>query len=534
MSLRKIYIALLFIVAVSLATAQVPFSLLIKPSTTVTNVPALHSGVYVSYNNNWLFIGGRKNGLHGFLPPFAFPISGVPDSIYVLDPALNKKWSAPVDVLSDNIREAITSSNMEFYLSDSMLYMIGGYGWKDSISNFVTFPTLTAVNVKRLMDAVMQGASIASYFRQIIDQRFAVCGTHLKKIDSTYYLIFGHRFDGRYDRSSTSGFHVQKYTNEIRKFKIVDSGTNLSITSYVADKDTVNFHRRDLNIMPQYYFNGEKALTAFSGVFQYNKVLPFLNCVNISKTGTAVDATFNQYLSQYHSAVATTYDSVPGKQYNIFFGGISEFYIDTITHLQMQDTLVPFVNTISIVVRDKNNNYSEYNASITMPALLGTNAYFFPVNGCPVFFDGIIDYSKLSGNQLIGFIVGGIATPEKNISLTDPVYSSANAIVYEVWLDKSGAGIKNVSVSDHSLLDLEVFPNPAVDNITVSFFSEKQQSLKIDIFNMEGQLMKEVFVGPVSKEQCTYSADTKTLPAGNYFINVRNNSIRRAVKFSKK
>src|ERR1041385_5078339 len=121
------------------------FSLHLVPSA-LTTVPALHSGAFGTYNHKWFFIGGRINGLHGFDPPFAFPINKVNDKIYVVDPATDQSWNVSTYDLPDSVREAITSTNMEFYLSDSMLYMVGGYGWKDVNQDFTTFPTLTAIN----------------------------------------------------------------------------------------------------------------------------------------------------------------------------------------------------------------------------------------------------------------------------------------------------------------------------------------------------------------------------------------------------
>src|SRR5690349_8495932 len=105
--------------------SQQLFTLRLEPSS-VTATPAVHSGTFGTYNNKWFFIGGRKNGLHGFLTPSAFPEDGINDSIFIVDPLLNQSWSASVNSLPDSIREPITSSNMQFYLNDSMLYMVGG------------------------------------------------------------------------------------------------------------------------------------------------------------------------------------------------------------------------------------------------------------------------------------------------------------------------------------------------------------------------------------------------------------------------
>src|SRR5688572_30181585 len=112
------------------------FNLRLEPSA-LTVVPAVHSGAFGKYDHKWFFIGGRTNGLHGFLPPFAFPQNKINTEIYFVDPVADKSWSASTYSLPDSIREAITSSNMEFYLNDSILYMIGGYGWKETLQDFI-------------------------------------------------------------------------------------------------------------------------------------------------------------------------------------------------------------------------------------------------------------------------------------------------------------------------------------------------------------------------------------------------------------
>ena len=225
--MKKFCLSLFFILLIKFFYSQQLFTLRLVPSS-LTSAPAVHSGAFGTYNNKWFFIGGRKNGLHGFQPPFAFPTNNINNTIYIVDPVTDQSWSASASSLPDNIREPITSSNMEFYLNDSMLYMVGGYGWKDSLQDFITWPTLTAVNMNSLMNAVINAQPIDSLFRQISDSALAICGAHLQKLDSTYYLVFGHRFDGTYDRTDSSGIFTQTYSNEIRKFQIADDGNNLS------------------------------------------------------------------------------------------------------------------------------------------------------------------------------------------------------------------------------------------------------------------------------------------------------------------
>jgi len=486
--MKNFSLSLVLLLVIVQSKSQQLFTLRLEPST-LTSAPAVHSGAYGTYNNKWFFIGGRKNGLHGFNSPFAFPSSGINDMVYVVDPAANQSWSASLATLPDYLREPVTSSNMQFYLNDSMLYMIGGYGWKDSLQDFVTWPTLTAVNINGLMNAVIHSQPVDSFFRQITDPAFAICGAHLQKLDSTYYLVFGHRFDGIYNRSDTSGFFVQTYSNEIRKFQIADDGIHLSINNYTAIRDTDNFHRRDYNLLPLFDPYRGEGLLAFSGVFRRHIDLPFFTPIEIYKDTVIVRNDFNQNLSQYHSATCALFDSVNYIQHNLFFGGVSMYYVDTLTGLTVTDSFIPFVQTISNVARDIDLNYHEINAGIKMPALLGTNAYFFYDLNVPMFRNHFVHLNLLPHHQRLGYIIGGIESPELNISLTDPALSSASTRIFEVYLDTISTALPELN-SD--VLNFICYPNPSNGKTQIEFELKKPEQVKIELFDMKGSVAKQV------------------------------------------
>lgn len=508
------------------------FSLRLQKSTQVTNAPAVHSGAYGIYSGKWFFIGGRKNGLHGFQPAAAFENDGISDTIYVVDPNTNQSWKADVSALPAYIREPITSSNMEFYLQDSMLYMVGGYGWNDSIQNFITWPTLTAINMQGLMSAVISGVSITSYFRQMEDSVLRVCGSHLHKLDSTYYLVFGHRFDGYYDRSDTTGFHFQEYTNEIRKFQIADDGVNLSIYNYSTVRDTANFRRRDFNLIPFYNpWSGQIGLTAYSGVFRKNTVLPYLNCVDIYDTTYNVRDEFNQNMNQYHSAVCALYDSAHWTQHNLMFGGMSMYYIDTLTGNTVTDSLVPFVQTITDVVRNLDNDYFEFDAGIRMPALLGTNAYFMRNDTLPRYKEHFLHLNQLGDNTLLGYIVGGIESAELNISETDPTVSTANTYVYEIYLDRTVVGMKEVK---NEVLNYYCYPNPVKDYTEIQFDLNADKQVKIELCDATGKVLSEVCNKSFASGKQKLRLDMLNYPSGVYNCVLTVNNQRKSIRLAKK
>ena len=127
--------------------AQQPFAVTIADEP-ITAMPGIHSFAFAESNGKWLFIGGRKNGLHGFLTPFAFETQYANDSITVVDPVANVNWAASTASLPDSIREPITSTNMEYHQEGNTLYMVGGYGWKTSVNNFRSVFVKIAHNVR--------------------------------------------------------------------------------------------------------------------------------------------------------------------------------------------------------------------------------------------------------------------------------------------------------------------------------------------------------------------------------------------------
>jgi hypothetical protein len=115
----------------------------------------------------------------------------------------------------------------------------------------------------------------------------AVTGGHLAKLDDTYLLVGGQRFDERYNPHGPNhdlGYH-QEYTNEIRKFKFSHSNADSKIENYSAIYDTALFHRRDYNLLPQYNDQGEKLFTIFSGVFRAEVDLPYQSLVDVNLNG---------------------------------------------------------------------------------------------------------------------------------------------------------------------------------------------------------------------------------------------------------
>ena len=466
-----------------------PYDVVLTP-VTVSGLPGLHSYAFGQHNGKWLIIGGRKDGMHARQPFNAFPGSQNNTNIYVVDIATQQTWTASVNTLVTGLKEQLQSTNMNFYQDGNALYIIGGYAFAASANDHITFDKLTSIDVSGLISAVVNGTVISSYFKQITNANFAITGGQLGKIGNEFYLVGGQKFDGRYNPMNNPTF-TQTYSNSIRKFEIDNSGVQLSINNYTSIADGVHLHRRDYNLLPQVFPNGELGYTISSGVFQINADLPFLYPVDIKASGYFPQTGFNQYLSNYHSGKANLYDATNNNMHNLFFGGISQYYYNNGT--LVQDNTVPFVKTISRTKRAFDGSLTEYKLPVEMPNLKGSGAEFIPNENLPHFSNEVIKLSDITATEfVIGHLFGGIQSSSTS-AFTDNQTSltSADPTVYEVKL------VYNPTLS-HDLIDgsnpftFLVYPNPAInDTINVQFNLPYLAELEYIMSSVDGKILAE-------------------------------------------
>jgi hypothetical protein len=454
----------------------------------VSNLPGLHSYAYAQHDGKWLIIGGRKDGLHARQPFNTFPATQSNTDIYVVDVVNNQMWSSSVNVLPTGIKEQLQSTNMNFYQDEDTLYIIGGYGFSATSNDHITYPNLTSINVPELISAIQNSQSIIPYFKQIQNDIFAVTGAHLKKLNGLFYLVGGHRFTGRYNPMGNPTY-TQQYTNQIRKFSIDNSGTQLSFGNYTTLTDQVHLHRRDYNLLPQVFPNGQQGFTVSSGVFQINADLPFLYPVDITENDYSPITTFNQYLSNYHSAVACLYDSANNNMHSLFFGGMSQYYYQNGTLIQ--DDLVPFVKTISRVTRDANGVLTEFQLPLEMPSLQGSSAEFIPNLNLPHYTNKVFKLSEINQNSfMIGHILGGINSISQNpFSNNQTNQTKADTTIFEVWLKINPVSIHEHEIDGKNPYDIRVSPNPFENTFNVKFTARNNVLASYFVTNTSGQVI---------------------------------------------
>lgn len=493
--MKHIYFAIVLF-TVKLSIAQTNFSVQIEADS-ISGMPALQSFAFAQHNGKWLLIGGRTDGLHRRQPPFAFLSSGNNVMVYVVDPVNKQVWNSTLSSLPVSVQEQLQSTNMQFTQLADTLYITGGYGYSATANDHITFPSLSIIQVDSIINAIINNQSITSHIRQINDIRMAVTGGHLATMGNKLFLVGGHKFDGRYNPMNGPSF-VQVYTNQIRSFEVLNAGSMPVINNYNGITDAVNLHRRDYNLSPQIFPNGTYGLTIFSGVFQQGADLPFLNSVDVYDTGYYVNNTFNQYLSHYHCANTGVYDAQGNQMHTLFFGGMSQYYIDASGTLVQNDS-VPFVNTISKVTRIANGQMTESKIG-EMPGLLGAGAEFLFNESLPTSGNGILDLNATTSDTiLLGFIVGGINSTQPNIFwINTGTESVASSYIYKVWLIKNTPGALNdVLVNGQNPLQVSVYPNPASDRITVKYLTSHTAEVTITIQNENGQILNQFITGDI-------------------------------------
>jgi hypothetical protein len=487
----------------------------------ISGLGGLQSYAYGQHNGKWLIIGGRLDGLHQRQPFASFDIAGHNTQLIVVDPVNLIKWTAPLSSLSIPLQEQLKSTNTEFYQTNDYLYILGGYGYSATLGDHTTFSNLTAIDVPNTIDAIINGTSFTSYFRQIIDTNFQVTGGRLDKINNTYYLIGGHKFIGRYNPMGPAhgpGF-VQKYTNEIRKFNVTDDGTTITVNHLSYLNDTVNLHRRDFNVTPQILPTGEHGLTAFSGVFQPLIDLPFLNCVNIDSIGYMPNNAFSQYYNHYHCANIPLYAESTNEMHTLFFGGIAQYYDSS--GILVQDNNVPFVNTIARITRDASGIMAEYKLPVVMPALLGAGSEFIPIETLPRFSNHVFKLDSLTADStLLGYIYGGISSTEANIFwVNDGTQSSASSQIFEVWLHKNDTlGLHQLNDQSLGTLKIQVLPNPNDGYFIANYFLKEASDVKITLFTIEGKKIEDVFLKNLPTGIHTYEKRIRKMEKGGTYI----------------
>ena len=285
---------------------------------------------------------------------------------------------------------------------------------------------------------------------------------------------------------------TQEYTNQIRRFFIQDDGVTIAVTHLSPFTDPTHLHRRDYNAESQILPNGEEGITMFSGVFQEDVDLPFLNSVTIDSGSYSVNDDFQQFYNHYHCATVPLFSATSNEMHTLFFGGIAQYY-DSLGIL-VQDNNVPFVKTIARVTRDSNGSLAEYKLPVEMPDYMGASSEFIPNKDVPHFENEVLKLDEITTDStLIGYIFGGINSSAANIFwINDGTQSDASNTLFKVYItnNSSPTGTHEINSQSNGSLQLVVYPNPNHGILKIDYRLKETNPIRLKITDAAGRIIE--------------------------------------------
>jgi hypothetical protein len=441
-------------------------------ATTIEGMPGLQSFAFAQHNGWWFLFGGRVDGLHRRQPFASFDAAGHNRNIYAINPATNQSYFVSVDGLETNLAEHLSTTNTEYVQNGNLFYLIGGYGISTQANDHQTFPYVTEINLDLLLFQMQNDVQLTSEpFRMIESQQMAITGGSAHYYNGHYYLVGGHRFDGRYNPMNGPSF-VQTYHTGIIIFDIVSNANSFELLIDSTITDAAHLRRRDYNLVPQILPSGEEVLTIYSGVFREDADLPFLYPVDITETGHTAYTERKQYLNHYHCGTVGTYSASAESMYTFFLGGMAQYYPGPSGTL-IEDQSVPFVTSIGRIARTPENPWQEVVMPLEMPGYLGGSAEFIPLPDLPMLTNEVIDWDNLQGDTiLVGYLVGGIESSSPNIFFVNTGNESdAVSTVHRVYLTRNDGlpqTVQNMPVLIRNDLFVTITPIPSVDHVNLT------------------------------------------------------------------
>ncbi|MBV9209971.1 MAG: hypothetical protein JOZ52_05050 [Acidobacteria bacterium] len=279
-----------------------------------------------------------------------------------------------------------------------------------------------------------------------------VTGGGLEKVGNTYYLVFGQDFEGLY--SVLEGDYgkwpiIQTYTEQIAGLQFTSNPLSAAVLNvYQQDPNDLSapYHRRDLNVLAALAPDGTPRIVAHGGVFvpgqdsAYRQPIFINNGADPMKVTITVDS-YQQVMSQYDCAVLKMFDrssKSAGQMINVFFGGISLYYLDAKTGKLKLDSGLPFINSLTSLTYNADGSWSEYIRRAPLDGLMGTDAKFVPVSSVSAAANGVIYLDAIKGNTLVGYVYGGILASQPKAqaaSDTNASYTQSSNALYEVWVN---------------------------------------------------------------------------------------------------
>ena len=156
---------------------------------------------------------------------------------------------------------------------------------------------------------------------------------------------------------------------------------------------------------------------------------------------------------------------------------------------------------------------------------LQTWASTYSMGSCTKFSNQAISMSDYGQNGMPKTVVIGGAN--------HTVYFNENSSTQgiEVAIDQALTGVSTNIFNEKNNMDITLFPNPAKEEISISFNGLTSPITQVEMFNILGELNHSELLNQMSSSGI-YTFDISKLPSGPYFIKLTNSSASKVIKFS--
>ncbi len=150
-------------------------------------------------DNKFLIFGGKIKSDVPELYPADFPNL----EIILVDMDQKRATAFSSGNLEGILGEHMAASGLAYFQKGNTLYLMGGYGYSETHRQYMTFPYLTAIEMKETIAALLNGENPVAHFYQICDERIAIFDGILDYNGDEFFLI-----NGRY------AYKLQPFDNE--------------------------------------------------------------------------------------------------------------------------------------------------------------------------------------------------------------------------------------------------------------------------------------------------------------------------------
>jgi hypothetical protein len=152
--------------------------------------------------------------------------------ILVLDLKGRRATAYTTGNLEGFLAEQAGATGMAYCQTGSMLYLLGGYGYSESMGQFTTFPYLTAIELDAALEALLAGKTPKAYFYQLSDERMAIFDGVMDYQGDEFFLVGGKFAYKLRPFSSQPLYFEDGRQGEAHTFRLQGKGKSLQLSDF--------------------------------------------------------------------------------------------------------------------------------------------------------------------------------------------------------------------------------------------------------------------------------------------------------------